>query len=58
MVNSQAIWGSDVITNNHQDIGTVQCSTHYAGRLLIPVSPEHQAAGKTSASVFDVDVDV
>lgn len=45
VVYSQAIRGFDVCADDHQHVGTGQCGAHDAGRLLVPVGPEHQAAG-------------
>lgn len=47
VVYGQAVRGSDVIANDHNDVGASQCGTHDTGRLLIPVSPKHEAAGES-----------
>lgn len=46
VVYGQAVRGSDVRADDHKDIGTSQSGTHDAGRLLVPVGPKHQAAGR------------
>ena len=43
VVDGQAVRGSDVVANDHKDIGTSQGGTHDTGRLLVPVGPEHEA---------------
>lgn len=44
VVDRQAVGGSDVAPDNDKDVCARQCGAHDAGRLLIPVGPEHEAA--------------
>lgn len=46
VVYGQAVGGSDVIANDHEDVGAGQRGAHDAGRLLVPVGPKHKAAGE------------
>lgn len=48
VVYGQAVGGSDVIADDHKDIGAGQRGTHDTGRLLIPVGPKHEAAGEST----------
>lgn len=56
MIYGQPVGGPDIAADDHDDIGAGQCGTHDAGRLLIPVGPKHEAAGRVrgnnSVSVF------
>lgn len=41
VVDGKAVRGSDVVADDHEDVGASQRGTHDTGRLLIPVGPKH-----------------
>lgn len=45
VVDGQAVGRLDVAADDHQHVGAVQRGPHDAGSLLVPVGPEHDAAG-------------
>lgn len=53
VVYGQAVGGSDVRADDHEDVGATQSGAHDAGRLLVPVGPKHQAAGRHEQVLFE-----
>lgn len=50
MIDGQPVGGSDITADDHNDVGAGQRGTHDARRLLVPVGPKHEAAGRVSRS--------
>lgn len=54
VVNSEAVRCPDVGPDDGQDVRARELSTHDAGRLFVPVGPEHQTEKqKKGSSVID-----
>lgn len=51
VVDGQAVGGLNVAADDDEHVGSIQGGPHDAGRLLVPVGPEHETAGGTSTTM-------